>query len=215
MITKSFFYLGLAAAILTVGCVTTRTRTTVKVDPPLIKVINEYFDTVVMPQCDSNGCDAFTLVITNKTGKNLEVNWNKTLYIMRGQTSGGFMFEGVLYKDRNNQKTPDIVFGNSTFSKKLWPNNLVEYSTGKYGGWRNESMPSGENGIYLTVNIDGKEISQKLITNISISTSSVPSQSATAQGQQYSRKAGESCGNHDDCGFGGLMCIDQICKSPF
>ena len=78
------------------------------------------------------------------------------------------MFEGVVYKDRNSPKSPDIVFGNDTFAKTIWPNNLVEFSSGKYGGWRNESMPSGENGIYLTVNIDGKEITQKLITNISV-----------------------------------------------
>jgi hypothetical protein len=166
MITKSVLSLGLAAAILAAGCATT--RTVVKAEPTVMQASNEYFDTTAMPRCGSYGCEGFTLQIKNKTSRDLEVNWNKTLYIARGQTSGGFMFEGVVYKDRSNPKSPDVVFGNGTFSKSIWPNNLVEFSSGKYGGWRNENMPSGENGIYLTVNIDGKEITQKLITNISV-----------------------------------------------
>ena len=166
MITKSTLALGFAAALLSAGCATT--RTVVKADPTVMQASNEYFETAAIPQCGSYGCEAFILRIKNKTYRNLEVNWNKTLYVTRGQTSGGFMFEGVVYKDRNSPKSPDIVFGNGTFAKTIWPNNLVEFSSGKYGGWRNESMPSGENGIYLTVNIDGKEITQKLITNISV-----------------------------------------------
>jgi len=166
MITKSVLTIGIAATILTAGCATT--RIVVKAEPTVMQASNEYFETTATPRCGSYGCEAFTLQIKNKTDKNLEVNWNKTLYITRGQTSGGFMFEGVVYKDRNNPKSPDIVFGNGTLSKTIWPNNLVEFSSGKYGGWRNEDMPSGENGIYLTVNVDGKEISQKLVTNISV-----------------------------------------------
>lgn len=74
--------------------------------------------------CGDNGCDRLALVIRNKTNSNLEVNWNKTLFITNGQTSGGFIFEGVVYKDRNNQKAPDIVFANGSMTKTIWPNNL-------------------------------------------------------------------------------------------
>ena len=76
------------------------------------------------------------------------------------------MFEGVVYKDRNNPKSPDIVFAKGTFEKTIWPNSLVEYVGGKYTPWKNGMMPPGEHGIYLTVNIDGKEVTQKLVTNI-------------------------------------------------
>jgi hypothetical protein len=107
------------------------------------------------------------LTVKNKTNKNLELNWNKTLYIVNGQTSGGFMFEGVVYKDRNNSKSPDVIFPNGTLSKAIWPNNLVYFSSGQYGGWRHESLPPGENGVYLTVIVDGKEISEKITMNLS------------------------------------------------
>lgn len=143
------------------GCVTT--RYVWKSDPVNRSIENEYFTAEISPaSCDSWGCEAFRLTVKNKTNKNLELNWNKTLYIVHGQTSGGFMFEGVIYKDRNNSKSPDIIFPGGKLSKGIWPNNLVEFSSGRYGGWRHESMPSGENGVYLTVAVDGKEISEKL-----------------------------------------------------
>jgi hypothetical protein len=31
------------------------------------------------------------------------------------------------------------------------------------GGWYHEAMPEGGNGVYLTVTMDGKEISEKLV----------------------------------------------------
>lgn len=127
---------------------------------------NDYFDTKVYIPCDHTGCDRFVLQIRNKTSHNIEIDWNRTLYINNGQTLGGFMFEGVVYKDRNNQKPPDIVFGNSAISKSIWPNNLVSYSSGRYGGWDNNLMPPGLNGIYLYVTVDDKIIWQKLMTNI-------------------------------------------------
>jgi len=71
------------------------------------------------------------LTIRNKTNKNIELNWNKTLYITGGQTSGGFMFEGVVYAERNNPKPADLIFGNSTFTKEISPSNLVDYETGR------------------------------------------------------------------------------------
>lgn len=130
-------------------------------------VDNEYFSAKIFTvACDRRGCDAFLLSVKNKTDKALELNWNKTLYIVHGQTSGGFMFEGILYQDRNSPKSPDIIFPNGEFNKRVWPNNLVELSSVTYG-WNNNPMPSGENGVYLTVNVDGKEINEKLTVSLS------------------------------------------------
>jgi len=145
-----------------------------KSEPDIATVENEQFTVHLKPTCGRygkcgcyGGCESFVLSITNKADKNIEVNWNKTLYISSGQTSGGFMFDGVVYKDRNNQKPPDIVFGNGTLTKTIWPNNLVKYESGQYGGWKNEEMPIGDNGIYLSLSIDGKEISERLLVNLS------------------------------------------------
>jgi hypothetical protein len=38
----------------------------------------------------------FVLGINNETDKVIQVSWNKSLYITENETSGGFMFEGVV-----------------------------------------------------------------------------------------------------------------------
>ncbi|WP_456406715.1 hypothetical protein [Thiolapillus sp.] len=111
-------------------------------------------------------CKAYLLTILNNTNKDIELDWNKTLYISSGKTSGGFMFEGVLYKDRNNRKPPDIIFPGQEFSKKIYPNKLVDYTSGKYGGWVHYPIPAGENGAYVTLRIGEEEINKRLIVNI-------------------------------------------------
>ena len=153
--------------MLTSGCATT--RYVWKSDPASRSIDNEYFTAEIstaarFPAETSWGWEGFRLIVKNKTNKNLELNWNKTLYIVHGQTSGGFMFEGIVYKDRNNPKSPDVVFPGGELSKSIWPNNLVKFFS---GGWIHDSMPPGENGIYLTVVVEGKEISEKLTVVLS------------------------------------------------
>ena len=78
------------------------------------------------------------------------------------------MFEGVVYKDRNNPKSSDMIFAKGNILKTIYPNNLVSFSGGQYGaGWIHGSMSSGENGVYLSTLVDGKEINEKLTVNIS------------------------------------------------
>ena len=70
------------------------------------------------------------------------------------------MFEGIIYRDRNNPKPPDVVFANGKLSKIIYPNNFVHID--EWVGWHHHPLPFGENGIYLVVNADGQEISKKL-----------------------------------------------------
>jgi hypothetical protein len=168
MRSNSYACLFLLSSVLLVGCVAPP-KYVIRTDPSVMSASNDVFDASVAPRCRSDGCQGFSLSIRNKTDKTIEVNWNKTLYIRQGQSAGGFMFEGIVYRDRNSPKSPDVVFGKGSFTKIIWPNTLVEFHSGRYGGWHHESMPNGENGVYLTVNIDGKEMSEKLVTNISSS----------------------------------------------
>lgn len=146
--------------MLVAGCVFTVWRS----EPEKATVSNKYFTAEIKPVCKGNiGCEAFILTIVNKAESNIEVNWNKTLYISHGQTSGGFMFEGVVYKDRNMAKPPDIVFSNGTLTKAIWPNKLVYFAH----GWDHHRMPSGDNGVYLSVFVDGKEVNERLVVRLS------------------------------------------------
>jgi hypothetical protein len=126
---------------------------------------NDFFDVQVKPVCKSHGwCTSFILTLKNKTDNNLELNWNKTLYISNGQTSGGFMFEGIIIRDRNNQKPPDIIFAHDLFSKLIYPNNLVSFVRNE---WVHLPMKNGENGVYLSVIVNDKEINEKLTLTFS------------------------------------------------
>ena len=137
-----------------------------RVSPTIQTSSNEFFVANLSAKCPNNGCEFFLLEIENKTDGDLELDWNKTLYILNGITSGGFMFEGIAYKDRNNSKLPDIIFAKSKFSKLIQPSSLVYFSRGRYGEWENKNMPTGENGVYLTVVVDGREIKEKITINI-------------------------------------------------
>lgn len=139
-----------------------------KATPVIQQADNEYYSVQLEPigRCEEiyNG---FMLTVVNKSSQDMEIDWNKTLYLHNGQTNGGFMFEGVIYKDRNNQKPPDIVFANSTFKKAIWPNSLASFG-GYKPQWGNGPLRAGENGVYLTMRMNGQEVHEKLTMNIRI-----------------------------------------------
>ena len=103
--------------------------------------------------------NGFSLSVKNKSTKNIEVNWNKSLYVANGITSGGFMFDGVVYKDRNNPKQSDMVFPGVEFKKTIYPNSLVNFSL---GNWRHPLMIEGEHGAFITLTVDGKDVGERL-----------------------------------------------------
>ena len=161
-----------AIAVLMGGCATPMAW---RGEPSPATASNEHYSAEVVPVCtdgrmgEAGGCTGFILKVTNKTAKDIEINWNKTAYIRGGQTSGGFMFDGVVYRDRAAPKPPDVVFANGSMEKAIWPNNLIDFLGSRSGGWHHWPMPEGENGVYLSVVADGKEINQKITVRITSS----------------------------------------------
>lgn len=116
------------------------------------------------------------IVINNKTSEDIEIVWDKTYYLYNGQTNGGFMFEGIVYSDRNNQKSNDIVFANSLYKKIIYPNNLVIMTDSSamaavlgagsvYGApkqWAHDTFKEGTHGIYLTMKIKDEILKEKI-----------------------------------------------------
>ena len=124
---------------------------------------NKHFAAKIVPiECTTYGCRSFVLTVTNKTNKNLEINWNKTLYIADSQTSGGFMFPGTRFLDRDNPKLPDIVLPNGQLTKELIPSRLVRYVS----SWSHDPMGPGEHGVFLTVIVNQIEISEAMTLTI-------------------------------------------------
>ena len=141
-------------------------------DPFVRNVTNEFFDASIRPECgydyniEESSCKGFMITITNKTDKDLELIWDKTYYMDNGRTSGRFMFEGIVYSERNNPKPPDMIFAKNTFTQTIYPNNLVHFQGGKFAKWLHDSMSSGEQGVYLTVKVGNNELHEKLVLNL-------------------------------------------------
>lgn len=112
----------------------------------------------------SAGFSAFILEIQNKTDRDMEIDWNKTSFMKNNQTNGTFMFQGVVFKDRNNPKSNDIIFANSNFTKTIFPNNFVNFDS--FNGWSHYGTGLGIQGAYVVI-IDNKEtIKQKVLVNV-------------------------------------------------
>ena len=137
-----------------------------KSQPEIQKVRNTAFDAEISPCCSSAGCASFVLKVRNKTDRNLEIDWDKTLFVSKNQIRGGFNFEGIESKNRQAQRRSDVILPGCSMTTSIRPNDLKYYSSGKYGGWL-QPMSSGENGVYLTVVIDGREFSEKLTVDLS------------------------------------------------
>ena len=156
---RNFFIIVLILSLLFFcGC---GPRYIIKSDPPIQKVNTDSYSIELNP-VGYYGYTGFVLMIENKTEKDIELIWDKTYYLNNDATSGGFMFEGIVYKDRNNPKPPDVIFPKTKLIKTIWPNNLVSFSN----GWYNSPMPDGDNGIYVTLNVNGKETREKLTVKL-------------------------------------------------
>lgn len=161
---KSKIFIFTIAFFLVSGCAAPTHRTEVKISPTAVENKIDFITADITPVCTNRGCEFFKLNVKNNLDKPVEINWNKTLFISGGQTSGGFMYEGIAYKDRNDTRPPDIVFQKGAMSKTIAPNNLASFTSGR--GWSNEYMPHGNIGVYLTITVDGKDYSQKMTTNV-------------------------------------------------
>lgn len=115
---------------------------------------------------------SFLLSVTNKTGKNLEIDWNKTRYIHKGLNYGGFVFKGIDPADvRNSTIPPDIIPARGNLSKVISPYRLLARAPLRDQSISESTisagiLPDGENGIVLVVRQNGKEIVDKMMVTI-------------------------------------------------
>ena len=99
------------------------------------------------------------------TPDSLEIDWSNTFYVYAGKKEGGFWFEGIPYKDKKKPVPPDTITG-VIFTKEIYPEKLITLSQ-LAGAYVHEEMKSGENGVQLTVKVDGKPITETLTLKFS------------------------------------------------
>lgn len=119
---------------------------------------------------DASYFSSFMLEIENISDENIEIDWNKTLYIHDEKNRGGFVFEGIEPTQVREKRIPnEVILPHTRFSKQLFPIAKIamaerkDYSAGKdkpglYGG----KLPPGENSILLSVQGQGKLIRKKI-----------------------------------------------------
>jgi hypothetical protein len=153
------------------GCTVTRWH----VDPAVIVTENEYMSVKLFPVnvgINNDLYNHFALTVKNKTDKLIEINWNKTNFILQGMSRGGFVLEGMMYKDKDIAKQSDVVFPNGTYSSNIFPSY-------------DDMMQPGEIGVFLTLSIEGKEMHEKLVTQMIRKEVSVFSEEASVRKGKY------------------------------
>lgn len=72
---------------------------------------------------------SYNLTITNKTEQEVEIIWDKTIYIDETNgTNGGFMFGNEVDwkdKDKDKIKSSTIIFAKESVTKKIYPRAIV------------------------------------------------------------------------------------------
>lgn len=157
--------------VLSVGTGCVPAKTVWKSTPGVQKAANKLYTAKIEPlRKEADFYVSFLFQVTNKTQKSLEVDWNKTRYLLNGKAHGGFVFRGIKPKDiKNATIPPDIVPPNGTFSKSISPFKMLarapigDRSTGMSSSEINPGiLPNGKNGMLLVVRQEGKEIVEKL-----------------------------------------------------
>jgi hypothetical protein len=170
-VKKKVFILmvGLALSLLA-GCA----PTLVSISTPKFQTAeNSYYTAQFEPLGEGqNFFDGFLLKVTNKTPKDLEIDWNKTRYLYNGRDLGIFVFDGIQPGDiKNLTIPPDIIPSDHSFSKEISPLKLLarEPLTGKgnkAGKITPGPIPNGKNGIFLFIRQNGNPIKEKMAVNI-------------------------------------------------
>ena len=154
------------------GCVAS---TVWRSTPTVQNAENEYYEAHLEPLTRGHKYFvSFRLSVTNKTGKDFIIDWNKTRYINNGRTLGGFVFKGIKPEDiRNSTIPPDTILAGVPFSKIISPFKMLARPPIRDPGVEaTESsiypgiLPTGENGILLVIRQNGKEIVERITLTI-------------------------------------------------
>lgn len=144
-------------------------------DPKIQTAANPYYQAQFEPLTrDHNFFAVFHLTVSNKSNKDLQIDWSKTRYLYNGKPYGVFVFKGIEPKDIKNWTIPpDVIRPEATFSKEIAPYKLLARSPIRERKVGTDEpaihpgpIPAGESGILLVVRQAGKEIVEKMTVNI-------------------------------------------------
>jgi hypothetical protein len=142
-------------------------------NPEVQRVSNDYFTAELQPllKPGQSFFTTFHFALSNKTNKELQIDWQNTYYLLNGRRKGRFLWEGVtwdaLKKIRSQPQV--LVAPDSTFTKVIFPAALVGRAPARTPGgvqYTQGPLPEGENGILLSVRQNGKVVRDKMVVVI-------------------------------------------------
>ena len=151
------------------GCATSKVWVS---SPSIQKADNDYYDARLEPLTkDNEFFVSFLLSVTNRTDKNLEIDWNRTQYIHNNMNRGVFVFKGIEPEDiKDSTIPPDMIPPGGTFTKEIAPYRLLARAPirerEKNSGIKPGILPTGENGILLVIRQNKKNIVEKMMVLI-------------------------------------------------
>jgi len=126
------------------------------------KCETEVFVMKIAPyDCWREGCSAFDMTVRNKLETEIAIDWDKTLWAYEGNTNGRLVKAGTRIKNIGEADPITVIFAKSEFSANVAPADKMKFFGGglindfRYG-WAPAALPSGANGVYLTVTSQGK-----------------------------------------------------------
>ncbi len=156
---------------------------TVKVyqsNPATKLVSNEYVDVEFEPQqaAGYNYFNSFRFVLTNKTDKDLILDWSKTFYLQNGKRFGQWGWEEMTFEQLKEVKDQPLITieAGDMLTDVIFPLKLIGWQQQKerITGPKTEDrfvlgvVPEGQNGIELYLKQNGKIIRQKVNLMISV-----------------------------------------------
>jgi len=141
--------------------------------PAVQKMSNNYFNVELEPQHQEgqNFFTSFRFSLTNKTKKDLHVDWENTFYLVNGRRSGRFLWEGVDWEALKKIKKQPLVpvAAGDTVTAVVFPKSLAGRSrmaTTTDRRYTRGPLPAGENGMFLVVRQNGREVREKIVVKI-------------------------------------------------
>lgn len=102
----------------------------------------------------------FYIHICNNSLKNIEINWNKTLYFENGFIKNNFALPNISHTQKNEPIKNQIIPSLTKFHTLLYPWDCRDIDGNML------SMPFGDNGIFLCIKHEEKEEFIKLCVRI-------------------------------------------------
>ena len=179
-VKKKIFGGILILSFILAGCAQVRVYSS---NPASQSISNAYYDAEYEPQLaeGKHYFNAFRLVITNKTDKDLALDWSKTYYLLNGRRNGQFGWEKMSFEELKGIKDqPFVTIGpENTLSTVVFPLKLIAWEEYTRGGTRKQDskpeesfypgvIPEGENGISLYIKQGDKVIQERITFNITL-----------------------------------------------